>query len=380
MTRQPAELARLRHGFLSSPEDLIGEAREGRMFILVDDEDRENEGDLIIPAQMATPEKINFMAKHGRGLICLALTQARVDQLGLELMSRNNGTRHETAFTVSIEARHGVTTGISAADRARTVAVAIDASNACDEIVTPGHVFPLVARDGGVLVRAGHTEAAVDVARLAGLNPSGVICEVMNEDGTMARLDDLVSFAQLHALKIGTIRDLIAYRRRHDRLIERLGERPFTSDYGGDWKALVYRNRVDGSEVLALQKGKVVSGQATLVRVHAVSLLDDLLGQPGPRKRVLQRAMEEIGREGAGVIVILRPEERHGSWRLAEGGEAAMDLRSYGIGAQILADLGIHEMELLTASHRNVVGLDAYGLNIVGERPLPGGSEAGEDQ
>ncbi|WP_375392941.1 3,4-dihydroxy-2-butanone-4-phosphate synthase, partial [uncultured Sphingomonas sp.] len=221
---KPAELTRLRHAFLSSPEEIIDEARNGRMFILVDDEDRENEGDLVIPAQMATPEKINFMAKHGRGLVCLALTKRRVTELGLELMSRNNGTRYETAFTTSIEARDGVTTGISAADRARTVAVAIDAGKGRDEIVTPGHVFPLVARDGGVLVRTGHTEAAVDVARLAGLNPSGVICEIMNEDGTMARLDDLVAFAQHHALKIGTIRDLIAYRRRHDHLVEKRAE------------------------------------------------------------------------------------------------------------------------------------------------------------
>jgi 3,4-dihydroxy 2-butanone 4-phosphate synthase/GTP cyclohydrolase II len=196
--------------FLSTPEELIDEARNGRMFILADDEDRENEGDLVIPAQMATPDAINFMAKHGRGLICLALTKARVDQLGLPLMARQNGTRHETAFTTSIEARDGVTTGISAADRARTIAVAIDAAKGPEHIVTPGHVFPLVAKDGGVLIRAGHTEAAVDVARLAGLNPSGVICEIMREDGTMARMDDLVAFAQLHGLKIGTIRDLIA--------------------------------------------------------------------------------------------------------------------------------------------------------------------------
>src|SRR6478736_2474332 len=216
-------------------EQIIDEARNGRMFILVDDEDRENEGDLIIPAQMATPDAINFMAKHGRGLICLALGKARVDQLGLPLMSPKNGTRHETAFTVSIEARHGVTTGISAADRARTIAVVIDASKGPDEIVSPGHVFPLVAREGGVLVRAGHTEAAVDVARLAGLNPSGVICEIMSDDGSMARMDDLFAFAQLHGLRIGTIRDLIAYRLRKDRLVEKRAETKFTSRWGGEW-------------------------------------------------------------------------------------------------------------------------------------------------
>jgi 3,4-dihydroxy 2-butanone 4-phosphate synthase / GTP cyclohydrolase II len=361
----PAELARLRHAFLSSPEEIIDEARNGRMFILVDDEDRENEGDLVIPAQMATPDAINFMAKHGRGLICLALTRPRVEQLGLDLMSRNNGTRHETAFTVSIEARDGVTTGISAADRARTIAVAIDAGKGRDQIVTPGHVFPLVAREGGVLERAGHTEAAVDVARLAGLNPSGVICEIMNEDGTMARLDDLVSFAQRHALKIGTIRDLIAYRRRHDHLVERIAEAPFESDYGGDWQLLTYRNKIDGRQSFVLQKGRVVPGEPTLARVHALSLFSDVLGQPGPRKRALQRAMDEIGRAGAGVIVLLLP----GDGARETGDD--MDLRAYGIGAQILADLGIHDMVLLTHSHRNIVGLDAFGINIVGEQPLP---------
>src|ERR1700761_8193213 len=217
------------HPALSSTAEIIDEAANGRMFILVDDEDRENEGDLVIPAQMATPSAINFMATHGKGLICLAMAKERVEQLGLDLMSRQNGTRHETAFTVSIEARDGVTTGISAADRARTIAVAIDAAKGPEHLVTPGHVFPLIARPGGVLVRAGHTEAAVDVSRLAGLNPSGVICEIMKEDGTMARLDDLVAFAQRHGLKIGTIRDLIAYRRRHDHLVERREEMPFRS-------------------------------------------------------------------------------------------------------------------------------------------------------
>jgi 3,4-dihydroxy 2-butanone 4-phosphate synthase / GTP cyclohydrolase II len=353
-------------------EEIIDEARNGRMFVLVDDEDRENEGDLIIPAQMATPNAINFMATHGRGLICLAMTRTRCDQLGLELMSRNNGTRHETAFTVSIEAREGVTTGISAADRARTIAVAIDAGKGREDIVTPGHVFPLVARDGGVLVRAGHTEAAVDIARLAGLNPAGVICEIMKDDGTMARMEDLVGFARLHDLKIGTIRDLIEYRRRHDHLVERVAEAPFVSDYGGDWKLITYRNKLDGSESFVLQKGAVDPARPTLARVHTISLLDDMLGQPGPRKRTLQRAMAEIGREGAGVIVLLiRPRE---SEPVAGSGTAPdNDLRTYGIGAQILADMGIHDMVLLTNAHRNVVGIEGYGLNIVGERPIPVG-------
>ena len=354
-------------------EDIIEEARNGRMFILVDDEDRENEGDLVIPAQMATPDAVNFMATHGRGLICLTLTKARTDQLGLELMSRNNGTRHETAFTVSIEAREGVTTGISAGDRARTIAVAIDAGKTRDDIVTPGHVFPLIARDGGVLVRAGHTEASVDISRLAGLNPAGVICEIMNDDGTMARMDDLIPFARRHGLKMGTIRDLIEYRRRNDHLVECVSEAPFTSDYGGDWTAKTYRNKIDGSAHIVLQKGHVVPGQPTLVRMHGMSIFSDVLGQPGPRKRVLQRAMATVGEEGAGVIVLLMPSSGEQLSDEIGGAKATMDLRSYGIGAQILADLGINDMILLTNSHRNIVAIEGYGLNIVGERPIQEG-------
>ena len=355
---------------LVSIEEIIEEARNGRMFILVDDEDRENEGDLVIPAQMATPDAINFMAKHGRGLVCLTLTRTRTEQLGLELMSRQNGTRHETAFTVSIEAREGVTTGISAGDRARTVAVAIDSSKGPADIVTPGHVFPLIARDGGVLVRAGHTEAAVDISRLAGLNPSGVICEIMNEDGTMARMDDLIPFARQHGLKMGTIRDLIEYRRRNDHLVERIGELPFTSDYGGDWKFITYRNKVDGSDSFVLQMGQVSPNEPTLTRVHTISILDDMLGQPGPRKRSLQRAMAEIGRNGAGLIVLLIA-PRESDPRRGGGFAPDMDLRSYGIGAQILADMGVHGIILLSNAHRNVVAIEGHGLNIVGERPIP---------
>jgi 3,4-dihydroxy 2-butanone 4-phosphate synthase/GTP cyclohydrolase II len=353
-------------------EEIIDEARNGRMFILVDDEDRENEGDLVIPAQMATPDAVNFMATHGRGLICLTMTRARTEALGLELMSRNNGTRHETAFTVSIEAREGVTTGISAGDRARTVAVAIDAAKTCDDIVTPGHVFPLIARDGGVLVRAGHTEASVDISRLAGLNASGVICEIMNEDGTMARMDDLVPFARRHGLKMGTIRDLIEYRRKNDHLVECVNEALFVSDYGGEWTAKSYRNKVDGSVNVALQKGHVVPGEPTLVRMHQISLYNDVLGQPGPRKRMLQRAMDEVGRAGSGVIVVLMltaPGELSDEIGRTRGAE--MDLRAYGIGAQILADLGIHDMILLTNSHQHVVAIEGYDLSIVGERAIP---------
>ncbi|HEX8384238.1 MAG TPA: 3,4-dihydroxy-2-butanone-4-phosphate synthase [Sphingomonas sp.] len=370
-----AELSRLRHAFLSSPEEIIDEAKNGRMFILVDDEDRENEGDLVIPAQMATPEKINFMARHGRGLICLALTKRRVEELGLDLMSRHNGTRHETAFTVSIEARDGVTTGISAADRARTVAVAIDSSKSRDEIVTPGHIFPLVARDGGVLVRTGHTEAAVDVSRLAGLNPSGVICEIMNEDGTMSRMDDLVAFAQLHNLKIGTIRDLIAYRRRYDHFVERRAEARFTSRWGGEWTAITFWNKAAGTEQMALVKGRVDPSRPTLVRMHALNPFADLFGEADERAGLLARSMELIAQEGAGVIVVIN-KPRQDAFTAAvriKAGERAADmeeLRDYGVGAMILTELGVEEMILLTNTHHTLVGLDGYGLSIVGERPV----------
>jgi 3,4-dihydroxy 2-butanone 4-phosphate synthase/GTP cyclohydrolase II len=347
-------------------EDIIDEARNGRMYILIDDEDRENEGDLIIPAQMATPAAINFMATHGRGLICLALDKARVDQLGLHPMSRNNTESMQTAFTVSIEAKEGVTTGISAADRARTVSVAIDQTKGPDDIVTPGHVFPLMAREGGTLVRAGHTEAAVDISRLAGLNPSGVICEIMNEDGTMARLDDLIAFARKHQLKIGTIRDLIAYRMRNDHLVERVGERSFESDYGGQWRMITYRNTISDNEAYVLQKGHVVEGEATLARVHPISVFDDVLGAPGPRKRTLQRAMGAIGEKGSGIIVIL-------TQRVGTSGEWSPDEehRNIGIGSQILADLGVHEMVLLTNSRPDLVALEGYGITITGHRPIP---------
>ena len=344
------------------------------MCILVDDEDRENEGDLVIPAQMATPDAINFMATHGRGLICLALPRERVEHLGLELMSRNNGTRHETAFTVSIEAREGVTTGISAADRARTISVAIDGSKGAADIVRPGHVFPLIAKDGGVLVRTGHTEAAVDVARLAGLNPSGVICEVMKEDGTMARLDDLIPFARKHKMKIGTIRDLIAYRRRHDHMVERRAETLFHSRWGGEWKAISFYSKATQSEQLVLQKGHVDPDRPTLVRRHQIAPLSDMFGREGPRSGPLARCMEIIAQEGAGIIVALRyaaPAVLTRLLRAVDKSGAGMDeLRDYGVGAQILAELGVHDMVLLTNSHHSLIALDGYDLSVVGQRPI----------
>jgi 3,4-dihydroxy 2-butanone 4-phosphate synthase/GTP cyclohydrolase II len=356
---------------ISPIEALIDDARNGRMVILVDDEARENEGDLVLPAQFATPDAINFMARHGRGLICLTLTSARVAQLGLPLMSQMNRTRHATAFTVSIEARDGVTTGISAHDRARTIAVAIDAARGADAIVTPGHVFPLVARDGGVLIRAGHTEASVDLARLAGLNPSGVICEIMRDDGQMARLPDLAPFAAQHGLKIGTIRDLIAYRLKHDRLVDCIATKPIRSAHGGDWLARLYVNRAEYAEHIALTKGEVVPGRPTLVRMHALALFDDVLADAGPRAGQLHRAMEAIAAHGAGVVVLIRDTSPTALSRQIKGADVegeAPQLRDYGVGAQILADLGVHDMVLLTNRHRAVVGLDAYGLNIVEER------------
>src|SRR5437764_10861617 len=269
---------------LVGPETIINEARNGRMFILVDDEGRENEGDLVIPAQMATPDAVNFMARHGRGLVCLALTKERAEQLGLEPMTRTNRSRNETAFTTSIEAKEGISTGISAADRARTVAVAIDAANGPDAIVSPGHVFPIVAKPGGVLVRAGHTEAAVDVARLAGLNPSAVICEIMRDDGSMARMDDLMDFARGHGLKIGTIRDLIAYRLKKDHLVERVAATPFTAESGAEWSAQVFRDKSSGEEQLALVHGALDTSRPVLVRMHSLDLSGDVIGEAGPRQ------------------------------------------------------------------------------------------------
>ncbi len=359
---------------IAAIETIIDEARNGRMFILVDDEDRENEGDLVIPAQMATPAAINFMATHGRGLICLALTRARVEQLGLPLMARHNASRHETAFTVSIEAREGVTTGISAADRARTIAVAIDAAQGPDALVSPGHVFPLVARDGGVLVRAGHTEASVDIARLAGLNPSGVICEIMREDGQMARMDDLVPFARRHGLRIGTIRDLIAYRRRHDHLVACIAETRLVSRFGGEWVVKTYINKAEYAEHLVLQKGKVVPGKPTLVRMHVLSPFADILGEESPKTGVLQRSMEIIGEAGAGIVVIIRDNRPDRMSRLIAAREAGLtdpiEQRDYGIGAQILVDLGVSEIELLSNAHRSFVGLSGYGLEVVSEHRI----------
>jgi len=350
------------HPDLASAEELIEEARNGRMFILVDDEDRENEGDLIIPAQMATPEAIAFMAREGRGLICLAMDGALIDRLNLPLMGQQQ-TRMQTAFTVSIEAREGVTTGISAADRALTVQVAIAADARADDIVTPGHVFPLRAREGGVLVRAGHTEAAVDIARLAGLRPAGVICEVMKEDGTMARLPDLIPFAKSKGIKIGTIADLIAFRRAHEKIVERQSSQSVVTKWGNDYTLHVFQNKLDGTEHLALVKGQMDNDKPQLVRVHVENTVADLLGAISSN---LNQAMAMIEREGQGVLVLIRDTKA----------KAFEEKRppEYGVGSQILSDLGVRDMVVLT-SHQTTVaetatGLDAYGLRITGYKEI----------
>ncbi|AUH34749.1 3,4-dihydroxy-2-butanone-4-phosphate synthase [Paracoccus tegillarcae] len=354
---------------ISRVEEIIEDARNGKMFILVDHEDRENEGDLVIPAQMATPDAINFMATHGRGLICLSLLGERIDALGLTLMSPKNSSRHETAFTMSIEAREGVTTGISAHDRARTVSVAIDPTKGAADIASPGHVFPLRAREGGVLVRAGHTEAAIDIARLAGLNPSGVICEIMNEDGTMARLPDLVAFAQRHGLKIGTISDLISYRRRHDNLIAERAQKPVQSVHGGEWMMRIFADETQGAEHIVLTKGDLAEPGPVLVRMHALDPLHDVLGVGREQAGTIGAAMEEIGREGRGVVVLIRDLTNV----IVQSGDVGPHvLRQYGLGAQILSALGVSELILLTNSAPvKVVGLDAYGLSIHSTRPIP---------
>jgi len=361
--------------YLTSVEELIEEARNGRPFILVDDEDRENEGDLVIPAQFATPDAINFMARYCRGLVCLALTRQRVEQLGLPLMSQVNGSRHQTAFTTSIEAKQGVTTGISAFDRAHTVAVAINPACGRDDIVMPGHVFPLLAREGGVLIRTGHTEAAVDIARIAGLNPSAVICEIMNDDGTMARLPQLVAFAQHHNLKLGTIADLIGYRRRTERLVKRVQEGELTHEIGGEWRLAVYANTVEYTEHLVLMRGDLSAPGPVLVRMHGVDLLNDFVGSR--TAATLHQSMRVIAEAERGVVVLLRemrPTKLSEQVRLLTGTpRPTAQLRDYGIGAQILLDLGIKDMILLSNTQRTLIGLEGYGLNIVERRPIDGG-------
>lgn len=360
---------------LSSIDTILADARAGRMFILVDDEDRENEGDLVIPAAFCSTESINFMAKHGRGLVCLALASEQVQRLGLPPMARHNESRHKTAFTISIEAREGITTGISAADRARTVQAASNPQALPTDIASPGHIFPLEARPGGVLVRAGHTEAAVDIARLAGLNPAGVICEIMNDDGSMARLPDLLTFAAQHNLHIGTIADLIAHRRRAEKLVARVAETEITTRHAGSFTCIAYAQSPEYAEHLALVKGTPDTSQPVLVRMHAHELLADVLGDTHlQRAGVLHTAMRMVDEAGSGVIVLLRePKPRAASESLKQRAgiaTASPTLRDYGIGAQILLDLGIRRMALITNQPKMVVGLEGYGLEIARHVPI----------
>lgn len=365
-------------GFISPIEDILEDFRNGRMIILVDAEDRENEGDLVVPAQMATPEAINFMAKHGRGLICLSLTETRAEQLHLEYMSRKNEARHRTAFTVSIEAREGIATGISAADRARTIATAIDPTRDYKDIVTPGHVFPLIARSGGVLVRAGHTEASVDLARMAGLLPAAVICEIMNDDGTMARMPDLVAFAQRHGLKVGTIEDLIAYRLKNDRIVKRTMTSRVESVFGGDFDMHVYETTVEPFEHVVMVRGDLSAPGPVLVRVHAVNMPADMLGidTDGEKGSLIQKSLEIIAEEGRGVLVMIRDLRPRSvsSWLTKRAANAVTEERrlvEIGVGSQILRDLGISDMVVLTNSPSSrYVGLEGYGLRVVGTRRI----------
>jgi 3,4-dihydroxy 2-butanone 4-phosphate synthase/GTP cyclohydrolase II len=368
-------------GCLSTIPEILEDVRNGRMVVLVDAEERENEGDLIVPAQMATPDAINFMAKHGRGLVCLALTQARAHELGLEAMVRRNDSHNRTAFTQSIEAREGVSTGISAHDRARTIATAIDPTKGADDIVSPGHVFPLIARKGGVLMRAGHTEASVDLARLAGLYPAAVICEIMNDDGTMARMPDLIAFAQRHGLKIGAIEDLIAYRLGNEHLVRAVAKTAVKTS-AGKFDLHVYEMTVEPGEHLALVKGDLSAPGPVLVRVHAVNALADLLGvgEAADGGRQIENAMRLIEKEGRGVIVLirdLRPKsvsegiERRGQGGKKEDGARERRQVEIGVGSQILTDLGVRDMVLLTNSPAHVyVGLEGFGLRIVGTRRI----------
>ncbi len=378
------------HEALATPEELVAEIAKGRMVVLVDDEDRENEGDLVIAAEMADAAAVNFMATHGRGLVCLSMTADRVRQLGLSMMVQDNKAPLQTAFTVSIEAREGVTTGISAGDRAQTIKVAIDPESGPETLVTPGHVFPLVAKDGGVLVRAGHTEAAVDLSRLAGLNPSGVICEIMNDDGTMARLPDLIGFCQKHNLKIGTIADLIAYRLRNDSVVKRTVETTLSRRHGGDFDVIIYESQMNGLEHVAVVKGDLSGDAPVLVRMHALNVLDDVLHDTGTeRQGELEMSLRMVAEEGRGAVVLIRD-----SWNTRFSTQIAMRkdvadqigsskpdddlekkpqvLRNYGIGAQILRDLGISRMRLLTNTREgSIKGIDGYGLKIVERVPIP---------
>jgi len=366
----------MKQKFISSIEDIIKDLREGKMVIMVDDEDRENEGDLIIPAQKVDDQAINFMATHGRGLICLTLTEKRVQELNLPLMSQNNDTRDTTAFTISIESKEGVTTGISAQDRAVTIHTAINDNNTKDDIMSPGHVFPLVARDGGVLVRAGHTEASVDLSRLAGFIPAGVICEIMNDDGTMARVPDLIRFSEKHNIKIGKIVDLISYRRQKDNFLNKSYESKITLKSGEDFDIRIYESNYDKTEQIVLSKGKINDGKPVLVRVHVTDYFENLLGDYGSNDESLRKSINLISREGRGILILVRDSGSSAISQLAalkdevskdekSAFEEKSELKIFGMGAQILSELGVKKMILLTNTDWKFIGLEAYNIEIV---------------
>ena len=367
--------------FISSIEEIIKDLQNGKMVIMVDDEDRENEGDLIIPAQKVDDKAINFMATHGRGLICLTLTEERIQELNLPLMSQNNDTRDTTAFTISIEAKEGVTTGISAQDRAITIHTAINHNKTKDDIISPGHVFPLVARDGGVLVRAGHTEASVDLSRLAGLVPAGVICEIMNDDGTMARIPDLIKFSEKHKIKIGKIVDLIAYRRQKDNFLNKSHESKITLKSGEDFDIRIYESNFDKTEQIVLSKGNIDDGNPILVRVHVTDYFENLLGDYGSNDESLRKSIKEISKEGRGILILVRDSGSSAISQLTalqdkdlknkkSTQEEKSELRIFGMGAQILTELGVKKMILLTNTDWKFIGLDAYNIEIVETRLL----------
>ena len=369
------------NNFLSSIEEIVDEARNGRMYVLVDNEDRENEGDLIIPAQMATPDAINFMATYGRGLICLSMTKNRIEELELTPMEKRNTSKLDTAFTVSIESTKDVTTGISAADRAKTIQVAIDKSSGPSDISTPGHVFPLMARDGGVLVRAGHTEAAVDISRIAGLNSTAVICEIMKDDGTMARLKDLIPFCKKHNLKIGSISDLIRFRVNNDPIIKRKNNNVLNTKKYGEWNIYSYENTVNasGPEHLALVKGKLSESSPVLVRVHVSNFVNDafdgVIGDKGNKNFIsLDESMSEINKKGSGLIVVINYDDSsHALSKYIDGNDAWNEedkIRENGIGAQIIRDQGVKEMVLLSKSKRELVGLEGFDIKVITQRNL----------
>ena len=369
------------NNFLSSIEEIVDEARNGRMYVLVDHEDRENEGDLIVPAQMATPDAINFMATYGRGLICLSMTKNRIEELELTPMEKRNTSKLDTAFTVSIESTKDVTTGISAADRAKTIQVAIDKSSGPSDISTPGHVFPLMARDGGVLVRAGHTEAAVDISRIAGLNPAAVICEIMKDDGTMARLKDLIPFCKKHNLKIGSISDLIRYRVNNDPIIKRKNNNVLNTKKYGEWNIFSYENSVNanGPEHLALVKGNLTEISPVLVRVHVSNFVNDafdgVIGDKGNKNFIsLDESMSEINKKGSGLIVVINYDDSsHALSKYIDGNDAWNEedkIRENGIGAQIIRDQGVKEMVLLSKSKRELVGLEGFDIKVITQRNL----------